>query len=115
VGSAQEAIKKEGYFKSYKECSGTFANKHDKIKQLESQLAELEGTSGTSRKSVKNSKETTVEARSTSSTLRADPMAVLKQAVEAADKASAGSNLCIKVKLHLSLRKKSHLRGTSMN
>jgi hypothetical protein len=55
-----------------------------------------------------------VEARSTSSTLRADMMAVLKQAVEAADKASARSNLSIKVKLHLSL-KKSLFRGTSMN
>ena len=47
-----------------------------------------------------------VEARSTSSTLRANMMAVLKQAKEgAADKASAGSNLSIKVKLHLSLKK----------
>ena len=44
-----------------------------------------------------------VEARSTSST--ADTRAVLKQAAEAADKASAGSNLSIKVKLHLSLKK----------
>ena len=55
-----------------------------------------------------------VEARSMSSTLCADTRAVLKQAAEAADKASAGSNLSIKVKLHLSLRKK-HFRGTSMN
>ena len=41
-----------------------------------------------------------VEARSTSSTLRVDPRAVLKQATEAADKASAGSNLSIKENLH---------------
>ncbi len=49
-----------------------------------------------------------------SSSLRADTRSVLKQAAEAADKASAGSNLSIKVKLHLSLRK-SNFRGTSMN
>jgi hypothetical protein len=47
VGSAQEAIKKKGYFKSYEEYSGTFADKRDKVKQLKSQLAELDGTSGT--------------------------------------------------------------------
>jgi hypothetical protein len=52
---------------------------------------------------------------STSLTLCADTRAVLKRAMEAADKASAGSNLSIKVKLHLSLREKSHFRGTSMN
>ena len=50
-----------------------------------------------------------VEARSTSSTLRANMRAVLKQAAEAADKALAGSNLGIKVKLLLSLRKKATL------
>ncbi len=47
-----------------------------------------------------------VEAGSMSSTLRADTRAVLKQAAEAAYKASARSNLSITVKLHLSLRKK---------
>ncbi len=40
--------------------------------------------------------------------------AVLNQATEDEDKASAGSNLGIKVKLHLSL-KKGHFRGTSMS
>ena len=34
VGSAWEAIKKKRYFKSYKEYSGTFADKRDKVKQL---------------------------------------------------------------------------------
>ena len=48
-----------------------------------------------------------VDALSTSSTLCADMMDELKQAVEAADKASAGSNLSIKVKLHLSSKKAS--------
>ncbi len=41
-----------------------------------------------------------------STTLHADIRAMLKQAVEAADKASAGSYLSIKVKLHLSQRNK---------
>ena len=54
MGSAQEAIEKKGYFKSYKEYSRTFANKRKRIKQLKSQLAELDGTFGTSRKSSKN-------------------------------------------------------------
>ena len=48
VGSAREAIKKKGYFKSYKEYSGIFTKKRKKIKQLKSQLMELDGTSGTS-------------------------------------------------------------------
>ena len=77
------------YFKSYKEYSGTFADKCDKIKQLQSQLAELDETSGTYRKSNKNAKETTVEASSTSSTLRADIMNELKQAMEATEEATA--------------------------
>ncbi len=73
VGSAREAIEKKGSFKStvYKESSksyacrakikklgysGTFSGKRNKIKQLQSQLAEKPGTSGqtgTSRKSNK--------------------------------------------------------------
>jgi hypothetical protein len=32
VGSAQEAIKKQGYFKSYEEYSGTFSDKGERIK-----------------------------------------------------------------------------------
>jgi hypothetical protein len=41
-----------------------------------------------------------------STTLCADIRTMLKQATEAVDKASAGSNLGTKVKLHLSMRKK---------
>ncbi len=69
VGSAQEAIKKKGSFKSYKESSQIYVAQCDKIKQLKSQLSELDGTSGqirTSQKSNKNSSKTTVEASSTS-------------------------------------------------
>jgi hypothetical protein len=99
MGSAQEAIEKKGYFKSYKEFSGTFANKRKKIKELRDQLTELKeasetsaetlGQTGTSRKSNKNSKETTVEASEKSSTtLRAAIKAELKQALEAAEEAT---------------------------
>ena len=99
VGSAQEAIKKKGYFQSYKEFSGLSANKHNKIKELRSQLTELKETSetsaetsgqnGTSRKSNKNSKETTVEASEESSaSLRTAIKAELKQALEATEEAT---------------------------
>ena len=75
--------------KSHKEYSGTFAKKRTKVKQLKSQLAELDGTSGTSRKFGKNSEETTVEASSEgSTTLRPDIVTELKQAVEAAEEAT---------------------------
>jgi hypothetical protein len=46
-----------------------------------------------------------------STTLCADIRTMLKQAKEAADKASAGSYLSIRVKLHLSLRKKALKRN----
>ncbi len=35
VGSARQGIKNKGYFESQEEYPGTFANKRDKIKQLE--------------------------------------------------------------------------------
>ena len=90
VGSAREAITKKGYFKSYKESSKSYADQRNKIKQLKSQLLELDGNSGQtglSRKSNKNV--TTVEVSATSSTLRADIMAELKQAAEAVEEVMA--------------------------
>ena len=51
--SAQEAIEKKGYFKSYEEYSGTFADKRKRIKQLKGQLAELDETSETPKNLVK--------------------------------------------------------------
>jgi hypothetical protein len=53
------------------------------------ELDETSGQTGTSRKSIKNSNQTTVEASSTSSNSRADIVAQLKQAVEAAEEATA--------------------------
>jgi hypothetical protein len=96
VGSAREAIKKMGYFKSFEEYSGTFTERCKKIKELRDQLTELKeasetsvetlGQTGTSRKSNKNSKETTVEANEESSTtLRTANKADLKQALEATE------------------------------
>ena len=116
MGSAREAIKKKGYFKSFGEYSETYADKREKIKELKDQLTALKeasetsaktlGQAGTSRKSNKNPKETTVEvSKEGSATLRADIRTMQKQAAEAADEALAGSYLSIKVKLYLSLRK----------
>ena len=89
VGSAGEAFKKKRYFKSYEESSETFAKNRDKMKQLKSQLAELDKKSGTSRKSRKKFNQTTVEASSASSTLCANIVAELKQAVEATEETTA--------------------------
>jgi hypothetical protein len=99
VGSAREAIKKKGYFKSFEEYSETFADKHEKIKELKDQLTALKeasetsaktsGQAGTSRKSNKKSKETAVEvSKEGSATLRAAIKAELKQALEAAEEAT---------------------------
>ncbi len=89
VETSQEGIKKNGYFKSYEEYLVTFADKRERIKHLKSQLAELDETYGTSKKSGKKSRKTTVEASSTSSTpLRVDIVAELKQAVEATEEAT---------------------------
>ena len=94
VGSAQESIKKKEYCKSYEESVESYAEQHAKIKQLKSQLPELNRTSsqtGTTRKSSKNPNKTTAEVSLTSSALHADIMAELKQAVEATDKVIAKS------------------------
>ena len=86
VGSAREVIEKKGYFESYKESSESYAELCEKIKQLKIQLSELDETSGqtgTSQKFNNFFNQTTVEASSMSSTLHANIMAELKQAVEA--------------------------------
>jgi hypothetical protein len=73
VGSAQEAIKKKGYFKSFEEYSKTYADKREKIKELKDQLTALKeasetftktsGQAGTSRKSNKNPKGTIIRLK----------------------------------------------------
>ncbi len=37
MGSAQEAIKKKGYFKSFEDHSGTYADKREKVKELKTE------------------------------------------------------------------------------
>jgi hypothetical protein len=98
VGSAREAIKKKGYFKSFEDHSETYADKREKVKELKDQLvalreasaapAKTSGQAGTSRKS-KDPKETTVEAsKEGSAALRATIKAELKQALDAAEEAT---------------------------
>ncbi len=41
VGSAQEAIKKKGYFKSFEDHSNTYSDKRGKVKELKDQLVAL--------------------------------------------------------------------------
>ncbi len=48
VGSAQEGIKKKGYFKSFEEYSDTYDDKRQKIKELKDQLTALKEASETS-------------------------------------------------------------------
>ncbi len=56
VGSAQEAIKKKGYFKAFKENTEAYVELCGKIKSAKAQLAELDkftsGEVGTSKKST---------------------------------------------------------------
>ncbi len=98
MGSAQEGIKKKGYFKSFEDHSGTYTDKCKKVKELKDQLvalreasetpAKTSGQAGTSKKS-KNPKETTVEASDKgSATLRARIKAELKQALENLEEAT---------------------------
>jgi hypothetical protein len=98
VGSAQEAIKKKGYFKSFEDHSKTYADKRKKVKELKDQLVALReasatptkisGQAGTSKKS-KDPKETTVEAsKEGSAAVRATIKAELKQALEAVEEAT---------------------------
>jgi hypothetical protein len=98
VGSAQEGIKKKGYFQSFEDHSGTYADKREKVKELKDQLvalreasaapAKTSGQAGTSKKS-KDPKETTIEAREEgSAALRATIKAELKQALEAIEEAT---------------------------
>ncbi len=41
VGSAQEAIKKKGYFKSFEDHSDTYPHTREKVKELKDQLVAL--------------------------------------------------------------------------
>jgi hypothetical protein len=86
VGSAQEAIKKKGYFKSFEDHSDTYSVKRENVKELKDQLVALREASAAQ---PKDPKETTVEASNESSAaLRAETKAELKQALEAVEEAT---------------------------
>ena len=86
VGSAQEAIKKKGYFKSFEDHSNDYSKKRGKVKELKDQLVALKEAIAAQ---PKDPKETTVEAANKSSiTLWAETKAFLKIAVEAVAEAT---------------------------
>jgi hypothetical protein len=59
VGSAGEAIKKKGYFKSFEDHSNDYSEKRGKVKELKDQLVALKEALAAQ---PKDPKETTVEA-----------------------------------------------------
>ncbi len=86
VGSAREAIKKKGYFKSFGDHSDDYSKKRGKVKELKDQLVALKEAIAAQ---PKDPKETTVEAEDKSSiTLRAETKADLKIALEAVAEAT---------------------------
>jgi hypothetical protein len=77
VGSAQEAIEKKGYFKSFEEQFDEYSEKRGKVKELKKHLKVLKALAA----QPQDPKETTVEADDDSSaTLHAKAKAVLKEA-----------------------------------
>jgi hypothetical protein len=77
VGSAQEAIEKKGYFKSFEEHSNEYSEKQGKVKELKKQLEGMKALAA----QPQDPKETTVEADDDSSaTLHAEAKAELKEA-----------------------------------
>ncbi len=81
MGSAQEAIEKKGYFKSFEDHSDDYFEKRGKVKELKNQLVALKEALAAR---PQDTKETTVEADDKSSiALRAETKADLKIAVEA--------------------------------
>jgi hypothetical protein len=86
VGSAREAIKKKGYFKSFEDHSDDYSKKRGKVKELKDQLVALKEALAAQ---PKDPKETTVEATDESSAaLRAETKADLKIALEAVAEAT---------------------------
>jgi hypothetical protein len=86
VGSAWEAIKKKGYFKSFEDNSDDYSEKRGKVKELKDQLVALKEAVSAP---PKDPKETTVEAANKSSAaLRAETKADLKIALEAVAEAT---------------------------
>jgi hypothetical protein len=88
VGSAREAIKKKGYFKSFEDHSDNYSKKREKVKELKKQLEALKETLA-AQPQEEDPKEIAVEADDDSSaTLHAKTKAELKQAALAAVEAT---------------------------
>jgi hypothetical protein len=86
VGSAQEAIEKKGYFKSFEDHSDDYFEKQGKVKELKDQLVALKEAIAVQ---PMVPKATTVEAANKSSaTLRVETKADLKIALEAVAEAT---------------------------
>ncbi len=88
MGSAQEAIEKKGYFKSFEDHSDNYFEKQGKVKELKKQLEVLKETLA-AQPQEEDPKEIAVEADDDSSaSLHAKTKAVLKEAVLAAVEAT---------------------------
>jgi hypothetical protein len=86
MGSAREAIKKKGYFKSFEDQSDEYSEKRGKVKELKKQLEALKEALAAQ---PQDPNETTVEADDDSSAaLHAETKAELKQAALAAVEAT---------------------------
>ena len=90
VGSAQEAIKKKGYFKAYEEINEAYVELRGKIKSAKAQVATLDesaiGEGGTSKKSKKTQEAAAVNDQVTpalQAKIEADVSAAQEAAVEA--------------------------------
>jgi len=93
VGSAREAIKKKGYFKSFEDHSEDYSEKRVKVKELKKQLEALKEALA-AQPQEKAPKETAAEAQDDSTaSLQANTKTELKQALKAAEKATTNERL----------------------
>jgi hypothetical protein len=93
VGSAMDAIKKQGHFKAHKEAHESYMEQCNLVKNAKAALAELDGTTskgaGTSKKSSKKAKEAAAMADASETNLQAICQLDLEKAKEAAENARA--------------------------
>ncbi len=93
VGSALEAIKRKGNFKTYVDSNKAYIEECGRIMLAKAKLATLDDSTdreaGPPKKSTKISNVTTAEASQADPALQAELVSELKQAQEASDKAKA--------------------------
>ncbi len=94
------AIKKQGYFKAYKEAHELYVEQQDLAKQAKVALAELDGSTskgvGTSRTSSKKNKEGAAMADASEPSLQANFQLDLKKTKESAENAIAKVESAVK-------------------